>query len=72
MTIDTVVEAVEHLHDLGLKPAPYDRIADELHWTGPSSDLIATLDQAVAAGRLESRKGPTDYDPVYLACGYAS
>jgi hypothetical protein len=65
LTIDAMVEAVEHLHDLGLSPVPYERVADELRWTGTCDALEAKLDQAVKAGRLRSRKGPTDFDPVY-------
>jgi hypothetical protein len=64
MTIDRMVEAVQHLHDLGFRPAPYDDVADKLEWGGTCEALEAKLDQAVGAGRLGSHKRAS-YDPVY-------
>jgi hypothetical protein len=65
VTIDAMVQAVAHEHDFGRHPVSLDDISDRLEWSKGGIALEKELQRAINGGRLGSRKGPDDFDPVY-------
>jgi len=65
LTIDAMVQAVTHEHDLERHLVSLDNVSDRLAWNKGGIALEKELQRALNAGRLRSRKGPDDFDPVY-------